>query len=60
MEPMAVVDMIEALHNKFTCSVKCLAADDDSTMKANCCWSDVDHKRHCGVTFLGFPTKATR
>lgn len=48
MEPLAVVDVAQHMHKRFKCELKYLIADDDSTMKANCRWSNEDYKKHCG------------
>jgi hypothetical protein len=40
--------MVTNLYNKFSCKVKKMITDDDSTIKANCRWSNEDYKKHYG------------
>jgi hypothetical protein len=49
MEPLAVVDMVTDLYDCFYTRVKYLITDDNSTMKANCWWSNEDYKKHYGT-----------
>jgi hypothetical protein len=48
MEPLVVVDMVTDLYGNFHCKVARLVTDDNSTMKANCRWSNKDWKNHYG------------
>jgi hypothetical protein len=48
MKPLAVVDMVHKLNDKFKCNLTCIVTDDDSKMKSNCRWSNADHCQHHG------------
>ena len=48
MEPLAVVDMVHELNDKFKCHLTTVITDDDSKMKANCRWSNMDYFKHYG------------
>jgi hypothetical protein len=48
MEPRAVVEMVTVMFDKFKCGIRYLITDDDSTMKANCRWSNEDYKKEYG------------
>ena len=48
MEPLAVVDMVHELNDKFKCNLTYIVTDDDSKMKSNCRWSNADYYQHHG------------
>lgn len=46
MEAAALLEMTEALYFQKFVSLQYIITDDDSTMKANCKWSNVDWAHH--------------
>jgi hypothetical protein len=43
MEPLAIVDMVHELNDKFKCHLTYFVTDGDSKMNANCRWSNADY-----------------
>jgi hypothetical protein len=52
MEPVSCLELITTLYDKFECVVELLCCDDDSSIRADCQWSNADYLKNYKTTIL--------